>query len=313
MLRYILRRLVGAAITLVIVLSIVFVLLRQMPIEGYFENYDKLSPAVINARLNSLGLNDPIAVQLKNFFASLLRGDLGTSARYRVGAPIGSIIAQKAPVSILLGLLSMALAMTLGIPLGAAMARSKGKFWDKFGTLFIVIINAVPSAVYYILIQMYATDLLKIPMLFERGNPVTWILPVFSMSLGNTAYYAMWLRRYMLDEMNKDYVKLARAKGVSTWKITMRHVFRNAFVPMIQYLPTSILYTVGGSIYIESLYSVPGMGGLLVDVIGRQDNPMVQAIVMLYCVIGVVGLLLGDLLMGVVDPRIKFAKKEGAR
>ena len=81
MLRYILRRLVGAAITLVIVLSIVFVLLRQMPIEGYFENYDKLSPAVINARLNSLGLNDPIAVQLKNFFASLLRGDLGTAAR----------------------------------------------------------------------------------------------------------------------------------------------------------------------------------------------------------------------------------------
>ena len=82
MLRYILRRLVGAAITLVIVLSIVFVLLRQMPIEGYFENYDKLSPAVINARLESLGLNDPIAVQLKDFFASLLRGDLGTSARY---------------------------------------------------------------------------------------------------------------------------------------------------------------------------------------------------------------------------------------
>ena len=160
MLRYILRRLVGATITLVIVLSIVFVLLRQMPIEGYFENYDKLSPAVINARLNSLGLNDPIAVQLKDFFASLLRGDLGTSARYRVGASIGSIIAQKAPVSILLGLLSMALAMTLGIPLGAAMARSKGKFWDKFGTLFIVIINAVPAAVYYILIQMYATDLL---------------------------------------------------------------------------------------------------------------------------------------------------------
>jgi len=82
---------------------------------------------------------------------------------------------------------------------------------------------------------------------------------------------------------------------------------------MIQYLPTSLLYTVGGSIYIESLYSIPGMGGLLVDVINRQDNPMVQAIVMIYCVIGVVGLLLGDLLMGVIDPRIKFAQKEGAR
>ncbi len=313
MFRYILRRLVGATVTLVIVLSIVFVLLRQMPIEGYFENFDKLSDAVISARLEQLGLNDPIPVQLKNFFLNLLHGDLGTSARYRVGASIVDIIAEKAPLSMAMGVMSMALAMLMGIPLGAAMARSKGRFWDKFGTIFIVIINAVPAAVYYILIQMYATEAFSIPMLFDRGNPVTWILPVFSMSLGNTAYYAMWLRRYMLDELNKDYVKLARAKGVSTRKLTMRHVFRNAFVPMIQYLPTSILYTVGGSIYIESLYSVPGMGGLLVDVIGRQDNSMVQAIVMIYCIIGVVGLLLGDLLMGLVDPRIKFAKKEGAR
>lgn len=313
MFRYILRRLVGATITLVIVLSIVFVLLRQMPIEGYFENFDKLSDAVINARLEQLGLNDPVPVQLKNFFLNLLHGDLGTSARYRVGAPIVDIIAEKAPLSMVMGIMSMALAMLMGIPLGAAMARSRGRFWDKFGTIFIVIINAVPAAVYYILIQMYATEAFSIPMLFDRGNPATWILPVFSMSLGNTAYYAMWLRRYMLDELNKDYVKLARAKGVSTRKLTMRHVFRNAFVPMIQYLPTSILYTVGGSIYIESLYSIPGMGGLLVDVIGRQDNSMVQAIVMMYCIIGVVGLLLGDLLMGLVDPRIKFAKKEGAR
>lgn len=313
MFRYILRRLVGATITLVIVLSIVFVLLRQMPIEGYFENFDKLSEAVIHARLDQLGLDDPIPTQLLNFFGDLLHGDLGESARYRVGAQITSIISEKAPISFAIGAMSMALAMLLGIPLGGAMARSKGRFWDKFGTLFIVIINAVPSAVYHILIQMYATDLLNIPMLFNRNDPVTWILPVFSMSLGNIAYYAMWLRRYMLDEMNKDYVKLARAKGVSTKKLTMRHVFRNAFVPMVQYIPTSLLYTIGGSIYIESLYSVPGMGGLLVDVIGRQDNPMVQAIVMIYCIIGVVGLLMGDLLMGVVDPRIKFAKKEGAR
>ena len=313
MLRYILRRLFSATITLVIVLSIVFVLLRQMPIEGYFENFDKLSDAVINSRLEQLGLNDPIHIQLKDFFVNLLHGDLGQSARYRVGADIVDIIIEKAPISMAIGVMSMAVAMFLGIPLGAAMARSKGRLWDKFGTLFIVLINAVPSAVYYIFIQMYATDAFNIPMLFDRADPTTWILPVFSMSLGNTAYYAMWLRRYMLDEMNKDYVKLAKAKGVSTKKITMRHVFRNAFVPMIQYIPTSLLYTIGGSIYIESLYSVPGMGGLLVDVINRQDNAMVQAIVMIYCIIGVVGLLMGDLLMGVVDPRIKFAKKEGAR
>ena len=313
MLKYSLKRLASSMITLCIIITVVFVLLRQMPIEGYFDNFEKADAATINAKLEQLGLNDPIHVQLWNFFVDLFHGDLGTSARYSAGAPIADIIAKKAPVSIKLGVMSMALSLLMGIPLGTAMARSKGKFWDRIGTVYIVFINAVPAAVYYIFIQMYGTSALSIPMLFDQNNFATWILPVFSMSLGSTASYAMWLRRYMVDEMNKDYVRLARAKGVAEKKIMMKHVFRNAFVPMIQYIPTSLLYTISGSIYIESLYSIPGMGGLLVDVIGRQDNPMVQAIVMLYSCIGIVGLLLGDLLMGLIDPRISFVKKEGAR
>ena len=313
MLKYSLKRLASSLITLCIIITVVFVLLRQMPIEGYFDNFEKADQATINAKLEQLGLNDPIPVQLWNFFIDLFHGDLGTSARYSAGAPISEIIAKKAPISIKFGVMSMALSLLMGIPLGTAMARSKGKFWDKIGTVYIVFINAVPAAVYYIFIQLYGTGALKIPMLFDQNNLATWILPVFSMSLGSTASYAMWLRRYMVDEMNKDYVRLARAKGVSDKKIMMNHVFRNAFVPMIQYIPTSLLYTISGSIYIESLYSIPGMGGLLVDVIGRQDNPMVQAIVMLYSCIGIVGLLLGDLLMGMIDPRISFVKKEGAR
>ena len=313
MLKYCLKRLGASLITLVIIISVVFILVRQMPIEGYFDNFDKLDEAVIEATLQKMGLRDPIFVQLKNFFVQLLHGDLGTSVRYRIGAPIAGIIAEKAPISAQIGLSSMAVALVLGIPLGAAMARSKSKFWDKVGPLCIGLITAVPAAVYYSCIQMYATEWFHIPMLFDRHNFVTWLLPIFSMALGNIAYYAMWLRRYMVDEMNKDYVRLARAKGVPEKKMMMRHVFRNAFVPMVQYIPSSILYTIGGSIYVESLYSIPGMGGLLVDVIGRQDNPMVQAIVIIYSCIGIVGLLLGDILMGVLDPRISFAKKEGAR
>lgn len=313
MLEYTLKRLASSLITLCIIITVVFVLLRQMPIEGYFDNFEKADAATINAKLEQLGLNDPIPVQLFDFFKGLFHGDLGTSSRYSAGASISDIIAKKAPISIKLGVLSMALSLMLGIPLGTAMARSKGKFWDKIGTAYIVFINAVPAAVYYIFIQMYGTEGLNVPMLFDADNYATWILPVISMSLGSTASYAMWLRRYMVDEMNKDYVRLARAKGVPEKKIMMQHVFRNAFVPMIQYIPTSLLYTISGSIYIESLYSIPGMGGLLVDVIGRQDNPMVQALVMIYSCIGIVGLLLGDLLMGLIDPRISFVKKEGAR
>ncbi len=313
MLRYVVKRLGAAVLTLFIILTVVFILVRQMPIEGYFDNFDKMVPAVINARLQQMGLKDPLPVQLVNFFVKLFQGNLGTSARYSVGTPITQIILNKAPLSMALGLVALLVQLTLGVPLGAAMARSKSKLWDRFGTLFIVFITAVPAAVYHIFIQAYGSRLLGVSMLFDRANPVTWVLPVFSMSLGGIAYYAMWLRRYMRDEMNRDYVTLARAKGVKNSTITMGHVFRNAFVPMIQYIPNSILYTVVGSIYVESLYSIPGMGGLLVDVITRQDNPMVQILVMIYSSIGIVGLLLGDLLMVVIDPRISFAKKVGAR
>lgn len=311
LLKYSLKRLLSAIFTLAIILTIVFFLLRQMPIEGYFDNFDKMSETTINSKLREMGLLDPFHIQLKNFFTDLLHGDLGKSAKYRVGEDVTKIILEKAPLSLEMGLISMAIALVIGIPLGGAMARSK--VWDRFGTVFIVFVNAVPAAIYYIFIQMYGTQILGISMTFTKEDPITWILPIFSMSLGNIAYYAMWLRRYMVDEMTRDYVKLARAKGVSKKNITMKHVFRNAFVPMIQYLPSSILYTVCGSLYIESLYGIPGMGGLLVDVIGRQDNPMVQALVMIYSCIGIVGLLIGDLMMGVIDPRISFSKKEGSR
>jgi oligopeptide transport system permease protein len=171
----------------------------------------------------------------------------------------------------------------------------------------------VPAAVYYLFIQLYVTDLTKLPILFKANDPASWILPALSMSLGGTAGYAMWMRRYMVDELNKDYIKLARAKGLSNSTIMVKHVLRNAFVPMAQYLPTTLLYTISGSIYIESLYSIPGTGGLLVTAIQRQDNPLVQALVLIYSSIGIVGLLLGDILMALFDPRIKFGKRGGAR
>lgn len=313
MLQYLAKRLGRSIISLFIIISVVFILLRQMPIEGYFPNYEKMTDLQIQNGLEALGLNDPILEQLGRFWVNLLHGDLGTSITYRHNVDVVSIIAEKIPFSIKLGSMAILVSLALGIPLGAMMARYKGKFFDKMGTLFIVFIQAVPSAVYFLFIQLYGTTILDIPLLFDSSNPKSWILPVFSMSLGNIAYYGMWLRRYMVDETNKDYVKLATAKGVSGNKVFFKHVFRNAFVPMIQYLPTSFLNTVIGSIYIESLYSVPGMGGLLVQVIKKSDNTMVQAIVLLYATVGVIGLLLGDILMTVIDPRISLSKKEEGR
>ena len=310
---YLTKRILRSFITLFIVCTIVFCLLRLMPIEGYFNNFDKLTESQVQRQLEMKGLKDPLPVQLGHFYKALIHGDLGKSNRYRPGVEITKILADKIPVSMWLGAISLVISLLLGIPLGRVMARYKGRIPDHLGTIFIVLINAVPAVVYYLFIQMYGTSILGIPILFTRGKWITYILPVFSLALGNISYYAMWLRRYMIDESNKDYVKLAVAKGMKSRDVMNKQIFRNAFVPLIQYIPTSFLLTLVGSIYIESLYSIPGMGGLLVKSIQGQDNTIVQALVLIYSALSIAGLIIGDIMMTMIDPRISFSKKGGAR
>ena len=310
---YLTKRILRSFITLFIVCTIVFCLLRLMPIEGYFNNFDKLTESQVQRQLEMKGLKDPLPVQLGHFYKDLIHGDLGKSNRYRPGVEITKILADKIPVSMWLGAISLVISLLLGIPLGRVMARYKGRIPDHLGTIFIVLINAVPAVVYYLFIQMYGTSILGIPILFTRGKWITYILPVFSLALGNISYYAMWLRRYMIDESNKDYVKLAVAKGMKSRDVMNKQIFRNAFVPLIQYIPTSFLLTLVGSIYIESIYSIPGMGGLLVKSIQGQDNTIVQALVLIYSALSIAGLIIGDIMMTMIDPRISFSKKGGAR
>ena len=306
MARYILKRLLRSLLTLFIIITIVFSLLRLMPIEGYFQNYEKMSQTQIDLGLAELGLDQPLPIQLLNFYTDLLHGDLGVSNKYRRNVEVTQIIAEKIPISMTIGLISLGILM-------ARSTRTRYKIGDKLGTVFVVLIQAIPAAVYYLIIQFFGTSAFHMPLRANMNEPITLLLPILSLSLGNIAYYAMWLRRYMVEESNKDYVKLARAKGVSAGDISRKHVFRNAFVPLVQFIPTSVILTLMGSLYVESLYSIPGMGGLLVTVIQRQDNTVVQALVLFYAAISILGLLVGDILMALLDPRITLGKKEGGR
>lgn len=314
MFKYIVKRLLQSVLTLFIIVTIIFCLLRLMPEEGYLgPNFDKMSEIQKETILTEMGLRDPILVQLGKFYGGLLRGDLGVSWIYRPNVAISEILAPKIPVSVRMGVMAVGIAIVIGLPLGVVMTRFKSHIPDRLGMAFVVLVMAIPQAVYHLFIQTYLTDALSLPMLFKEADVRSWILPTISLSLYNTATLALWMRRYMVDELNKDYVRLARAKGVKNSVIMASHVFPNAFVPLIQTIPTMILSTAIGSIYVESLYSVPGMGGLLVDVIQRQDNTMVQALVLIYASLGILGLMLGDLLMGLCDPRITFTEKGGAR
>lgn len=314
MLKYCIKRFLQSLVTLFIVVTIVFVLMRFMPIEGFLgPNYGKMDEIQKEAILRSMGLLDPIHIQLKNFYLNLLRGDLGESIIYRPHYPVIDIIKPKIPYSLFLGWASMSLSLFFGLSLGVLMARFKSGFLDKLGTIYIVIINAVPSAVYYLFLQFYGRNVLKLPMLFNSERPESWILPIVSMALGGIAGNAMWMRRYMVDELNKDYIRLARAKGMRRSTVMFKHVMRNAIVPMVQGIPASILLVMVGSLYVESLYSVPGMGGLLIQAIQRQDTPLVQALVLMFSAFSIFGLFVGDLLMAMLDPRIKLGSKEGSR
>ncbi len=312
--KYIFERLGRSLISLFIIITVVFLLVRLMPEEGYLgKRSDKMSEKVKEATLTKMGLRDPVVTQLGRFYGKLIKGDLGLSYIIAENKPVVQIIGERAPYSVAFGLAALAIQLLAGIPMGICMARYKSKIPDKLGTAFVVLINALPAIIYFLIIQVYVSGFFKIGMLFDKGDPITWILPCVCMSLAGIAGYAMWMRRYMVDELNKDYVQLALAKGVKRSDIMKKHVFRNAFVPMVQYLPASILLTLSGSIYVESLFSIPGMGGLLVQAVRRQDNNLVQALVLLFSAVGILGLLLGDILMAVVDPRIKLSKKEGAR
>ena len=314
MLKYIVKRLATALVSMFIVITVVFLLMRLMPVEGYFGGRaDSMTEANKQKILENLGLLDPWYKQLAGFYGDLAHLDFGRSVTLQPKTPVTKILAKKMPYSIGFGLGAIAISLVLGCSLGVLMARRPHGLWDKLGTGYIVFINAVPPIVYYLLIQISVTAATPLPMLFNAKKPLSYILPLICMALGPTANYAMWIRRYMVDELNRDYIKLARAKGMPNNKIMRKHVMRNAFIPLAQYLPSTILFTISGSIYVEALFSIPGMGGLLIQVIKLQDNTMVQALVLIYAAVSVLGLLFGDLMMALVDPRISFTGKEGAR
>ncbi len=305
---YILKRLWQSLLTIVIVVVSVFMMLRLMPTSGYFtrDDYVNMDEAQRAIYLQDLGVAGNPVKQLARFAGGIAKGDLGRSITLYPRAPIVDVIKEKAPYSLYFGIVAIAISMVLGLGLGVLMARFKDGPVDWAGTGYVTIVRALPSLIWLFFIQQWITGLLGWPLVFYDDQPVSWILPTISLSLMGIAWYAIWLRRFMVDEENRDYVKFATAKGLPRRRVMTGHVLRIALVPLVQYFPQQILLTVAGSLIIESIYSIPGMGGLLVNAIKQQDNPLVQTIVLLYAVLGVVGVFLGDLLMVLVDPRIKL-------
>ena len=281
MLKYTVKRLAQSLVTILLIATIVFLLMRCLPTDYYFteEQLMKFTEEQKYAALEAAGLTDPIGTQLLHFYNDLLHLDFGTSRRIQNGASVVKVIGKKFGVSMRLGLISAGISLLVGIMLGILQTAFKDKVFDWIGTAYTVFVNAVPSLVSYSLVLVFGSKYLGFPTLYSTRNVgPSSVLPIVCLSLASIAGYALWTRRYMVDELTRDYIKLARVKGLSSSEIMFKHVLRNAMVPMVQYIPQSILLTVGGSLLMERFFSVPGMGPLRAEEVGQQGRVQVQCL-----------------------------------
>ena len=217
---------------------------------------------------------------------------------------------SKMGFSFVIGIISVIIAYCLGIPLGILMARKKEKLVDKIGTIYIVFILAVPSLAYIFLFKAIGGKI-GLPTTFdmESTSKLMYFLPIISLALPSIANLMKWIRRYMIDQMNSDYVKFARSGGLSEGEIFSKHILKNAIIPIVHGIPASVASSLVGAIITERVYVVPGAGNLLTKAINMYDNGVIVGVTLFYAILSITSVILGDVLMSMVDPRISFSSK----
>jgi oligopeptide transport system permease protein len=217
---------------------------------------------------------------------------------------------SKVGYSFVIGIIAVMGAYLLGVPIGVWMARKKDTLVDKIGTVYIVFIIAVPSLAYIFLFKAVGGKL-GFPTTFnmESASKLMFVLPIVSLALPSIGGLMRWMRRYMIDQMNSDYVKFARSGGLSESEIFTRHIMKNAAIPLVHGIPASVLGALVGAIITERVYVVPGAGNLLTIAINAYDNGVIVGVTLFYAVLSVVSVILGDVLITLVDPRISFTTK----
>ena len=217
-------------------------------------------------------------------------------------------------ISFSMGLVSLLLTYIIGLPIGIQMANHKGKWIDKLGQWYIIFMNAIPALAYIVLVRFIGGKYFGLPSMFPMlgaNDYRSYILPIISLTLGSVAGRMMWMRRYMIDQSTMDYVKFARAKGLSENEIFFKHIFRNAIGPIAHGIPAAVILCISGALITEGVYSIPGMGKILPDSISIYNNSMVVGLTFIFTVLSILSTFLGDWLLTLVDPRISLEEKGG--
>lgn len=272
---------------------------------GPFLSEKPPSQATLDAMNEKYGLDQPVVVQFKNYVAKLLQGDLGVSLKQR-GRTVAGIIGSKFPVSAKVGGVSIVVALSLGIPFGSFAALHRGKWADKIITFFATFGIAVPSFVIsYVLVMVLSLALHLLPT-YGLTSPLHYIMPVIALAFYPTAYIARLMRSSMLDVLGQDYMRTARAKGLSTFKMLFKHALRNAILPVVTYFGPMLAYTLTGSFVVEKIFTIPGLGKEFITSILGRDYPMVMGTTIFLAVLIIAMNVVVDIVYKFVDPRIKL-------
>ena len=221
---------------------------------------------------------------------------------------VSDVIISKMGVSFQIGIVAVVVQLVLGYPAGILMAKYKDGVFDKIGKAYIISIDAIPGVAYYYL-WMWLFSAIALPTVFSPDNFLSYLAPSLTMGFTGMAGIALWVRRYMLDEFNSDYVKFARAKGLSENRIMYTHILRNAIVPLVRSIPSAVLGALLGSFYIEKIYAIDGVGGLLVQANTANDFYVLQGIIIVTALISICSYLLGDIVTAIIDPRIQLSSE----
>ncbi|EOY0304558.1 oligopeptide ABC transporter permease [Staphylococcus pseudintermedius] len=303
MLRYTLKRLLYMVISLFIIVTITFFLMKLMP--GSPFNDEKLSEQQKTILNEKYGLNDPLPVQYGNYMKNVVKGDFGNSFQYD-NQPVWDLIKPRLVPSFQMGLFAMVIGVILGVTLGVIAATRQNTWVDYLATFISVIAISVPSFVLAVLLQyVFAVRLQWFPVAGWEGLS-TAILPSLALSAVVLATVARYIRAEMIEVLSSDYILLARAKGNSTARVLFGHALRNALIPVVTILVPMLASILTGTLTIENIFGVPGLGDQFVRSITTNDFSVIMAITLLFSTLFIASIFIVDVLYGLIDPRIRL-------
>ncbi len=306
--KYIFKRLLISIFTLLAITLILFVLLQLMP--GSPFNDEKLTPDQKAALYSKYGLDKPVVVQFFSYVGNMFRGDFGVSYNISKNTPISTLIAQRLPVSIRIGGQAVFLGALIGMLLGIIAAVWHGRIWDTLSTIISVLGVSIPSYVFALALSYQFGFKLKLfPMLYSNARPfISSVLPSISLSLFTLASIARFTRTEMMESLGSEYIQLAESKGIYGFRLIWKHALRNTLIPIITVLAPLIVDLMTGSLVVEKIFAIPGIGSLLVTAIQSNDYNVVISLSFIYSAMYIGIMLVVDILYGIIDPRIRLSE-----